>query len=246
MKPIAAAAAILLMATPVLAQDDVLSRPSIIVVGEGEAEQTPDTFRVVAEVEGRGETQVDALRQLAGTQDRLSADIQRLEGLQAARLSTGLPQVEPTYAPDCPGDRSGGGRDSCPVTGYRAAMSISLEGAPIARGGDAVSLAAERGARNARLESFYLASKRDLQSRANQAAFADARRQADALAQASGQRVVRILRIQDPGARVQASPIAQIDEVVVTGSRVQPSVSLRVAPPPVRVTSRLTVVFEIE
>lgn len=246
MKPIFAAAVILLAATPVLAQDRLSDRPSIIVVGEGEAEQAPDTFRVMAEVEGRGATQVDALRQLAGTQDRLSADIQRLEGLQTARFSTGLPQVEPTHAADCPGQRYGGDQDNCPVTGYRAAMSVTLEGAPVARAGDAVSLAAERGALNARLESVYLASDRGLQSQANQAAFADARRQADALAQASGQRVVRLLRIQDPGARSYGSPTTQIDEVVVTGSRIRPSVSLNVAPPPVRVTARLTVVFEIE
>lgn len=246
MKPIFAAAAILLTATPVLAQDRLSDRPSIIVVGEGEAEQAPDTFRVMADVEGRGATQVDALRHLAGTLDRLGADLQRLEGLQTARLSTGLPQVEPTHAADCNSQRYGGDQDNCPVTGYRAAMSVTLEGAPIARAGDAVSLAAERGARNARLESVYLASDRGLQAEANQAAFADARRQADALAQASGQRVVRILRIQDPGARNYESSATQIDEVVVTGSRIRPSVSLNVAPPPVHVTSRLTVVFEIE
>lgn len=246
MKPLFAAAVLLLTGAPALAQDEITSRPSIIVVGEGRAEQAPDTFRVVADLEGRGATQVDALRQLAGTQDRLSADLQRLEGLETARLSTGLPQVEPTHSADCTGQRYGGDEDNCPVTGYRAAMSVTLEGAPIARAGDAVSLAAERGARNARLESVFLAEDRGLQSQANQAAFADARRQADALAQASGQRVVRILRIQDPGTRTYAAPTMQIDEVVVTGSRIRPSVSLTVAPPPVRVTTRLTVVFEIE
>jgi len=245
MKPIFAAA-ILLAATPAFAQDGGLSnRPSIVVVGEGEAQQAPDTFRVIAEVEGRGATQVDALRQLAATQDRLSADIQHLEGLQTARFSTGLPQVQPTHAADC-GQRYGGDEDNCPVTGYRAAMSVTLEGAPIARAGDAVSLAAERGARNARLDAVYLAADRGLQAQANQAAFADARRQADALAEASGQRVVRILRIQDPGARNYGSPTTEVEEVVVTGNRIRPAISLNVAPPPVRATARLTVVFEIE
>lgn len=245
MKLIFAAAVILFAAGPALAQDNIASRPSIVVVGEGRAEQAPDTFRVVAELEGRGATQVDALRQLADTHDRLGADIRRLDGLEAARLNTGPPQVQPTHAADCNAQRYGG-QNNCPVTGYRATMAVTLTGAPVARAGDAVSLAAERGAENARLEAVFLAADEGLKAAANRAAFVDARRQAEALAQASGQRVIRILRIQDPGARTFTAETMESDEVVVTGSRIRPAVSLDVAPPPVSVTARLTVVFEIE
>ncbi len=241
-----AAFAAVLTATPALAQQEITSRPSIVVVGEGRAERAPDTFRVTADVEGRGATQVDAVRALSEARERVGEGLERLAGLERARVTTGSPQVEPTHDPECGRERYNDSAN-CPITGYRAAMNLTLEGAPVERAGDAVSLAAERGARNARLEAAILADDRELQAEANAAAFADARRQADALAQASGQRIVRVLRVQDPGARsFGAAGIDAVQEVVVTGSRVRPSVPLNVAPPPARIDARLTVVFEIE
>lgn len=241
-----AACAAALTATPALAQQEITSRPSIVVVGEGSAERAPDTFRVTADVEGRGATQVEAVRALSEARERVGEGLERLAGLERARVATGSPQVQPTHDPDCGRERYGD-TENCPITGYRAAMNLTLEGAPVERAGDAVSLAAERGARNARLDSTTLADDRALQAEANAAAFADARRQADALAQASGQRIVRVLRVQDPGARpFGVAGIESVQDIVVTGSRIQASVPLNVAPPPARIDARLTVVFEIE
>jgi len=229
-----------------LAQDaDVTTRPAIVVVGQGEAEQAPDRFLMVADIEGRGTTQVEALRGLAEVQTRLMERLGRLDGLSAATLTTQNPAVQPTRDPACGRERYGDD-DACPITGYIATGGVTLEGAPVFRAGDAVSLAAEDGARNARLDSIYLASNRELQARAKQAALADARRQAEALATAAGQTLGPILRIQEPGAssRLQSSTDS-IDEIVVTASRVVPTIRLDVAPPPARAEARLTVVFEI-
>lgn len=240
-----AACAAALTATPALAQQEITSRPSIVVVGSGGAERAPDTFHVSAEVEGRGATQVEALRALAEARERVGEGLARLEGLERAQVTTDAVRVEPTHGPGCGRDDYGEPVD-CPIAGYRAAMSLTLEGAPVERAGDAVSLAAERGARNARMQSTSLRDSSVLQAEANAAAFADARRQADALAQASGQRIVRVLRVQDPGSRPFGLSIADTQDIVVTGMRVQPTVSLSIAPPRVRIDARLTVVFEIE
>jgi len=233
------------IASPALAQDELSSRPAIVVMGEGQAEAQPDTFRVTADLEGRGATQVQALRELSEAHDRVGA-IAVLEGLDRARLTTSNPQITPTRDPSCGGRDYGDGREDCPITGYVARMGLVLEGAPIARAGDAVSLAAERGARNAAVSDVFLADDAALRAEANRAAFADARRQADTLAQASGQRIVRMLRLQDPGVRAFDAPRADVQEFVVTGSRIRPTVSLDLAPPPVRVAARLAAVFEIE
>ena len=245
----AAGAACLATAWGAGAQEAALDRPSIVVTGSGEAESAPDTFTVTAGVEGRGPDQVAALQGLAARQHSVMDGLRRLEGLTRSELTTGEVKVEGTYDPACGG--SGYDRDTtdCPVVGYVASMSVTLRASPVDRAGDAVSLAAELGARGTSISWTGLDDMSALRQQANEAAFADARRQADVLAAASGQRIVRVLRIQDPSARaitIARDEATQIDEVVVVGVRARPRISLEVAPPPVSAESRVTVFFEIE
>jgi uncharacterized protein YggE len=126
-------------------------------------------------------------------------------------------------------------------------MALTLEAGPIERAGDALSLASERGARDAQVQDFYLRDDATQKTQARQAAFADARRQAEALALAANQRIVRLLRLEEPNIRAYAAPPAMIvGDVAVTGARVQPTVSLEVAPPPVTTTAQVSAVFEID
>lgn len=237
-------------ATSTAAQDIGADHPSIVVVGMGRVERDPDTFRVVANIEGQGRTQVEALEHLARDQTRVSHGLASLDGLSTAALTTDDPQVRPVRDPSCD---TGYGRaeDLCVITGYRATMKLTLEGSPVARAGDAVSLAAESGAQSASLQSTYLSSDDDLQAEANRAAFLDARQQADLLAQASGQRIVRIKRIQTQGAGDglvlnELAETVPIGRDIISVNLLAPTVRLDVAPDPVVVTSRLIVVFEIE
>lgn len=234
----------LLLATPAVAQD-AQTRPSITVTGRGKVETPPDTFRINAEIEGRGANQVAALRALATVQTRVE-DIKALEGLERARLTTGSPSVSPTFDPACEKDDYGDTND-CPITGYVASSSLTLEAGPVARAGDAVSLASERGARSANVASFYLADDTAQTAEAQRAAFADARRQAETLATAAGQRVVRVLKLQNPGDRnIAREMYGFVDDIVVTGSLARPTISLTVAPPPVRTEAQIQATFEIE
>lgn len=242
----AATMAASMLATPVMAQE-MESRPSITVIGRGHVETPPDSFRMTAELEGRGADQVAALRALSAVQSRVG-EVEKLEGLQRARLTTGAPSVSPTFDPQCGGDRYDRGAGNCPIVGYVASMALTLEAAPIARAGDALSLASERGARNASVQSFYLAEDASQTADAQRAAFADARRQADTLAAAASQRIVRVLRLQNPDANrfMGAADAGALSEVVVTGSRARPAVSLEVAPPPVTTEAQIVATFEIE
>lgn len=239
-------AAAIVCANPAVAQDFGDIRPTIVVAGTGRAERDPDRFRVVAEIEGQGRTRVEALEALAQDQARVGRGLTSLEGLTTAVLTTDDTQVGPVRDPACESDYA----TRCAITGYRATIKLTLEGSPVARAGDAVSLAAESGAQSVSLASTYLSSDADLRAEASRAAFVDARRQADLLAQASGQRIVRIRRIQTQGAGdgyleelVRTVPIGRD---ITSVNLLAPTVRLDVTPEPVVVTTRINVTFEIE
>lgn len=242
MKIIAGAVVIaaLTLCGPALSQE----RPTIVVTGNGEASAPPDRFRIGAGVEGRGDTQAEALRALSMAQARIMDALPRLDGLTHAVLTTGNIGIHPITDQDC--ERRAGRNEACPALGYRAGAGIKFEGAPANRAGNAISLASELGASQAALDEYALGDQAALREQANRAAFLDARRQAEMLAQASGSRLVRIVRIQDPSARYDDATNTEVDEIVVTGSRIRQAVSIAAAPEPVTANARITVVFEIE
>ena len=240
-----AAIALVVASTPTIAQDRLSERPTIVVTGSGQAEAAPDRFSIEAGVVGRGDTQADALRALAAAQNRLMEELPRLEGLTRASLTTGDIAINPIHDDAC--ERRAGRDQACPLLGYQAGAVTHFEGAPAERAGDAISLASELGAASASLDEYRLSDPAALDARANRAAFLDAQHQANMLAEASGRRIVRILRIQDPNAaRYDEAAAGMIEEVVVTGSRIRQAISISVAPQPVTASSRITVVFEIE
>lgn len=244
------------ISTGAFAQDGDPERPSIIVLGTSTVERAPDRFRVVAQVDGRASTQVEALAQLASRQADVAESLSSLEGLTSHELTTGRPTVSPVRQADCESDYRSD--EACPITGYLAASSVVLEGSPVERAGNAVSLAAERGATSATVQEFFLSASQELKAEAERAAFSNARAQAERLADASGQRIVRILRIQDPdvsrasrygGLAVDVDELAEQVPLGRDVSRVAllaPRVSLAVTPQPVEVTARLVVEFEMD
>lgn len=236
-------------ALPAAAQVSLADRPTIVVLGNGEAEAQPDRFEVDVIVLGRGATQVEALQAFSTVQSRVLDALPRLQGLTEARVTTGATSVAPRYGPTCETDQYDRDTRDCTIIGYFASSILSFTGSPAERAGDAVSLASELGAVQARLGDYALIDSRPLQDAANRAAFSDAERQARMLAEASGRRIVRILRIQDPSARVTdiTTQGEELNDVLVTARSFQsPAVSIAVAPEPVRATARVTVVFEIE
>jgi uncharacterized protein YggE len=235
------------LAVPAAAQDSFANRPTIVVTGNGRASAQPDTFTVDASVRGRGVTQNEALRSLAEAQGRLIAAWPKLEGLARGRVTTGNIALDTLHDPEC--EQNARRDEECPVLAWFATSELTLEGMPAERAGDAISLASELGATTARLDDYSLSSPEALRAEANRAAFADAQVQAERLSQASGRRLVGILRIQDPSAPRYGDNVGEamdIDEVVVTGSRIRQAVSIAVAPEPVETTARVIVVFEIE
>jgi uncharacterized protein len=217
---------------------------TIVVQGQGRAERAPDAFFIAGSLRGDGADQLAALRALAEAQASLNDGLTRLDGLTGARLRTDSVSVEPVYSGSCRREHSD--REGCSVSGYVASARFQFKGAPASLAGNAVSLAAEFGARDVATNGVDVEDRATLRSEANRLAFADASAQAEALAQASGRRIVRILRVQDANARDTDYDSGEADEIVVTGSRIRPTVAIAVDQPPVVIEARLNIVFEIE
>ncbi|MFC7379058.1 SIMPL domain-containing protein [Brevundimonas sp. GCM10030266] len=249
LKSLGLAALLLAIAQPVAAQQGLAGPPSILVTGSAEVEAQPDQFRITVSINGRGATQVEALRNLAAVQTRMMDDLPTLSGLSRSAITTGEIALQPTFDPACGASQYDRDTDDCPVVGYNVGTELTFKGAPAERAGDALSLASELGAGSARVRDYSVSDMRALREAANRAAFADAERQARMLSDASGRRIVGILRIQDPSSRLVGADQqdGEMADVVVTGNRVRgPAVSIAVAPEPVTATSRVTVAFQIE
>jgi uncharacterized protein YggE len=242
---LAACGVLTLSALPAAAQDWPRQPATIDVIGHGQAQAAPDRFSMSASVHGRGATQVEALRNLTEAQTRVTTAVTRLRGLTWVEFSTGEPVVRPVYEADCE-SRGYGRQDSCQVEGYVATLPLMLQGAPAERAGDAVSITAERGAREARLDGYRLGDESPLRREATRAAFADARRQADIIAEASGQRIVRVTTVAHPRLDEEAAyvpPPAMLSGAI---DFEEPTVPVSVSPRPIRIDAQLAVTFEVE
>lgn len=221
-------------------------RSTIIVTGRGEAESPPDSFALTAQVEARGSDQAEAVSNMVRVQTAVTEGVSRLQGLSRAKVTTGLPSIQPIMAEGC---ANRGPANGCDVIGYVASISVAMEGMPAERGGDAVSAAGELGARNVRLTELILSDERALRQQAARDAFADASRQAEDIAQAAGQRVARVVTVQEPYST--DSPFYGANAIEPEGFvyglydfRARTPIGL--SPEAVKVQSSLTVTFEME
>lgn len=243
----AACGALLLLGAPATAQ----TTSTISVVGEGRIETAPDRFVLTAEVQGAGADQTEALRNLVESQTAVTDAVTHLRGLTGANFTTGLPSVVAVYPPDCELRRSNGSKD-CPATGYLANLTLTLKASPADQAGNAVSLAAESGARSAQIAGYETTDLTDVERRALAAAFADARRQADEIAQAAGQRVTGIVRADRPVSDRRTSALIGTNlageslNLWAFDEYQDPEVPLAVSPAPIRHVERLNVTFAIE
>lgn len=190
---------------------------------------------------------MEALRTLKAQQDRVTEGVAAVEGVSRLNVHNPATHVVETYSPQC----EGGVRDrarpagECAPTGYVAYVSARMKVWPAERVGQAVSIAAERGAIGVRLEESGLDDPQALRREAVAGAVREARLQAEAVAKASGVVLGPLERVVDPDARASLAPTDNVESVVVTGSRIRPAVSLNVTPQPVMFDARVTAVFRI-
>lgn len=215
-----------LLPASALAQERPDPIPTIQVVGTATVSTKPDKANLIYWVTGEGKTADEASGQLAAKHKAISAGLSSLLG-RGTEMSAGEVSVIETREPACDGPGNYNNRPrlstgACAVTGYVATLQGNVRTAAIDKAGTAAGLAARLGARDARLQNFFLSDPEAAQRRANTAAIADARAKAEAMAAGAGVQLGQLLTLNDQNA----------GDVVVTGNLSSPP-----PPPPVAMAS---------
>lgn len=225
-------------------------KPVIAVSGVGRAVRAADWFDITVSLRGSGPTQLEALRALSNAQASVRSGLAALNGVQRLEVRAGEASVVETFTVECERNRDRdrertSAQGPCAPTGFAAYASSRFRVRPADRAGEALSLAAERGAVGTRTQDVGVDDPQALRLLAAAAAVQAARAQAEAVARASGVTLGPILRVVDSEARIGLGADDEVEGVVVTGSRVRPAVTLSVDPPPVTQEARVSVVFQI-
>jgi uncharacterized protein YggE len=201
MKPaLAAAFLICLAASPALGQgvdaDAAFRATTLSLQAEGEARAVPDMASITLGVTTQAVTAADAMRLNAG---RMTAIVAALRGqgladrdIQTSSLSLG-PQYD--YAPNQPPK----------LNGYQSSNNVTVTVRDLARLGPVIDAVGSAGANQINGVSFGLKDAGAMQDEARRAAVKALTAKAELYAQATGYRVVRLVRLSEGG----GEPIVQ-------------------------------------
>ena len=157
----------------------------ITVVGMGEAKAAPDRATVQIGVQSEAKTAREALTDNNAKMAGLIDQLKKL-GIQAKDIQTSNFNISPTYSQN--------GRT---VTGYQVNNMVSVVIRDITKAGDLLDKVVNAGANTIFGMSFSIDDPKPLQTTARNAAIADARTRAQAMAQAAGVSLGQILSISE-------------------------------------------------
>ena len=157
----------------------------ITVVGTGEVKAAPDQATVQIGVQTQGEAARDALTE---NNAKMAALIEQLKQLGVAEkdIQTSNFSISPTYS-----------NDGRVVTGYQVNNMASITSRNVAAAGDLLDDIMSAGANTVWGISFGIGDPKALQSAARDAAIADARTRAEAMAKAAQGTVGQVLSISE-------------------------------------------------
>lgn len=257
-RPTLAAALTLAFAAPAYAQmTPPPERPMIIVTGTGKASKPAEFGLLGFTVTGEGKTPAEALKAMNAMREKIEANLRGQKELKVTELTADHLNVQDTRSPECGRPRpvvpAMANTGDCAIIGAVASTMLQARLQPPTKLGDAASLVAQLGGKAPRPNGTGLVNRRALDAEATKAAVADARREAEALAEAAGVKLGPILRIQDGDSRFD------VRDLMVSGAGVPPPPPLGLPPVMERVESptaltirdieanaRVTVIFAIE
>jgi uncharacterized protein YggE len=208
-----------------------LTPPSIRVSGEATVTVQPDQARIDIGVTTQAQTAQAAAADNAQRLETVLAELRRALGA-GAEIKTAGYSLNPDYR--YPKD---GGRPT--ITGYTATNIVRVTLNDLTQVGRAIDAATQSGANQVQRLQFTLKDEQAAQSQALRAAAVKARAQAEALAQALGLKIVRVLSVAESGAGVQ--PIMRD----VALGRAEAAVSTPVEPGTIEVRAAVTLTVEI-
>lgn len=232
------------LATAASAADD--PTPRIIVSGTATAQTPPDRAAISYSIRGEGQTADDAVKALVAKRDAIEAGLGRFRG--AAAPTAGQMAVNEMRGRECQGYQPQLSVGACAVLGYRADMEVEVKTSAVKDAGTIVGLIGRLGGTNPRIAGFGLVDDQPARARAMTDAFAEAHKQAEALAAAGHVRLGRLLSASDGsyGGRPEMA-----GDIVVTASRgaapppPPPPIAVDLTPRPIETQARVTVVYEV-
>ena len=241
-----AAMIVTLLPASALAQERPNPIPFIQVVGTATVSTKPDKANLVYWVTGEGKTADEASEALAAKQKAIAGGLAGLLG-RDTQLTSGEVSVIETREPACDGPGNYNNRPrlstgACAVTGYVATLQGTVQTAAVDKAGTAAGLAARLGARDARLQNFFLSDPEEAQRRATTAAIADAQAKAQAMAAGANVKLGPLLTLNDQAAgpdMVLNADIESIPGVSLAAAAPPPPVAINVSPRPIETRARV-------
>jgi uncharacterized protein YggE len=197
MKKILSLAVLTLLGAGVAAQEPAerLTPPSIRVSGEAMVTAQPDQARIDIGVTTQAQTAQAAAANNAQRLETVLAELRQALGSDA-EIKTVSYSLNPDYR--YPKE---GGRPT--ITGYTATNVVRVTLNNLTRVGQAIDVATQSGANQIQRLQFTLKDEQAAQSQALRAAAVKAKAQAEALAQALGLKITRVLSVVEGGGGVQ-------------------------------------------
>jgi uncharacterized protein YggE len=175
-----------------------MSSPSgVVVIGEGVVSVTPDYAQIESGVTTRAKTAKDAVDANSKLMAAV-ASVLRESGIAESDVQTSRFAVQPVYAPAEP-------RAEPKLVGYSVANRVRVNLRQIDKVGEVLDRLVNAGVTDVGGIEFLVSDPSKVLDRAREAAVADARRKAEAYAQAAGLRLGPIIWIREEGA--SAAPI---------------------------------------
>jgi uncharacterized protein len=180
----------------------------ITVIGTGDVKATPDQATVQIGVQSQGQTSQAAIADNNTKMEALLAKLKEL-GVADKDIQTSNFSISPTYS-----------ENGQTVTGYQVSNNASVTIRDVATTGTLLDGVVQAGANSIYGINFGIADTKALEGQARNAAIADAKAQADAMAQAAGGSVGQILNITETIGSTPVQPMMMRQEAMQADSAV--------------------------
>lgn len=184
--------------------------PLVSVSATGRVSSVPDRATVSVGTTAQAKDASAAMSQVSSTMSELIDELKSLD-LPGAKIQTSSVQLYPVYGPN-------NGNDEPRVVGYRASNSVSVRTDDVERIADVLDLATRLGANQINGPTFELQDANGVQRGALREAVAEAKKKAQAIAEAMDMKIVRWEEISEAGSNTPR-PMAYRGEAMMMSGR---------------------------
>jgi uncharacterized protein len=224
---------------PVLPEAKQALTPTLTVMGQAQLDKPADQMRITIGVVTQGDDPQTAMQENTRQMNDVIAALQEA-GLTKEEYQTGQFQVQPRYSNPPRGHVDQNWKPQ--IIGYDVINRVQVKTKKLNLAGDLIKAATDAGANSIDSIGFDLADPRKHRAEAISAATGNARADAEALARASGQRLVRILSINLDSAPVHPMPeMRTMGRMAMADAEMAPPIE----PGEITVHASVTIVYEI-